>query len=444
MAEQKHNRSAVTLIEVMFAMSVALIGLVGLISVLPIAGRRTQDAINLNDGAALAHSVFDELKARDLLKPSAWTVRFDNIAAPGSFHDIDPNGTVTNVLDFTDAWCIDPLFVSAPESQIDEASGGYFRLYDPATGNGYRRTLFPYYRAEQNPLVDPSLSEGNTPMGGPADTRWWTPTAFGTNNTSSASDGDFGARMIRVGLARRGVPLTMQAGRESESTVDDRDGVATTETKDRTLNVTLQGQKAVFGGSDFGKQLTDGSLSWIATVNRLPGTNFANVSVVILRNRDRGFVTYPAVDGGGATPVADEPGKNALDERLAYVTYATGFSGGAGGTIHLVGAANTPSNISTNDWIMLSRRTVAGNDFHRWYRIVSVTLEAQEGTFTDPVHGGTRAVWQHKLFLDGPDWSFGFPTPGNVDTTAAAVIDNTYATILTDVVAVSEHVILIE
>jgi type II secretory pathway pseudopilin PulG len=430
----KAKRNGITLVEVMFAMGVALIGLVGLISVLPVAGRRTQDAINLNDGAALAHTVFDELKARGAFRRSSWRVRSDYALGvrPGAV-DIDPNRAVPDNLDNTTAWCIDPLFVSSPSSVLYESDNGSFQGFrhdyapDDANGNGYRRMLFPYYRAEQNPLVDPSISGRN------ATENWFPPSPIGTNGTALTSP--FGSRMVRVGFPGGNGTSLFQRAQEAEFVVDDRDGIATTKPSDRTLNPMLQGRSTVPSSFELGKFITDGSLSWIATVNTLPLTDFASVAVVILRDRDRSFETYL----NGNANAAANPLENAVDERLAYVSFASGFSGGAGGTVHIWGAANVSSELTTNDWVMLSRRNPAGNDIHRWYRILSVGQEADFITVSDPFTGDAREVWQHKLFLDGPDWNFG--TIGVVD---GSVVDDTYVTILKDVVAVAEHVIKLE
>ncbi len=453
MSNPQIYRRGVTLVEVMFAMGVALIGLVGLISVLPIAGKRTQDAINLNDGSALAHAIYDELKTRGILSQRRWRVRNDfSVGIRPSTTTLNPERTkvvpdgkggtmvvdASDVLDNATSWCIDPLFVSSTSSALLEPNGYYYG-YDDSSGNGYRRLLFPYYRAEHNPLYDPSVHSNNRST---SDENWWTPTVAGTNtmsHTGTVSNSPFGSRMIRVGL--EGSSSTFQRGIESEFIVDDRDGIATISPKDRTLSSTLQGQVAIPGGMDLGKSLSDGSLSWIATVSPLPGTDFASVAVVILRDRDRGFTTYQNT----ALSAAPTPKDNSVDERLAYVTYASGFSGGAGGTVHIVGAQNTSSEISSNDWVMLSRRIYPASalsyDIHRWYRVVSASGKATEIVVTDPISSTQRTVWQHKLFLDGPDWAFGFATPGAVDAT---VLDNTYVTLMKDVVAVAQNVVKLE
>src|SRR5690606_18970663 len=101
----------------------------------------------------------------------------------------------------------------------------------------------------------------------------------------------------------------------------------------------------------------------IATVNPLPGNLYANLSVVVIRNRQRDY-SVPAA-------AVQLPERNATDERLAYVAYASGFTGGAGGEVHLVSNSNTVFRVRSGDWIMLSSSR-GGNPTHRWYRVSAV------------------------------------------------------------------------
>ncbi len=432
------KRNAVTLVEVLFAIGVVLIGLVGLASVLPVAARRAQDSIDLNEASALASAVFDELEAKGALRRSAWVVRLDQDRGsfgPGTTPPVDaafPNAT---------SWCIDPMFVSADVSALTEANGGYFNAYNPNSGNGYRRMLFPHYRGEHDPLADPSL---------PPD-EFWRPV------------GSIAPRMLRVGVGRQqdqGGLLRTPDGeaflfrsREAEALVETLDEVSTFKPEDRTLNVVTQDTEAVSGGSPLGKRVTDGSLTWIATCNQVPGSTYMSVSVVVMRKRDRSFFTYPVTDTQESGPAKTSDG-NSTAERLAYVNYANGFTGGAGGTVQIMGPAehvdangNPVGGLSprvvVNDWVMLSRQLPSGGDVHRWFRVASVDEEPEFLTVDDPVHGDPHEVWQRTVYLDGPDWSFGFPTPGfaDKDTAGGTVLDNTYVTIMDDVIAVSEHMI---
>jgi hypothetical protein len=249
--------------------------------------------------------------------------------------------------------------------------------------------------------------------------------------------------MLRAGIIR-GTPTPAVAGgqtnffldaEQARTLVERSDDLPFIRPKDATRPSTYSALRGTNAGQlDYGKRIPSGEYTWIATVDPLPGGVYASISVVVMRQRERSFVA-PATTGG-VTDAKD----NSLGERLAYVRFASGFSGGAGGLVYLVASSKTPSNLRSNDWIMLSR-TDGTNVFHRWYRVVSVDPEESEIMEVDPVSGSNESVWFSKVLLDGPDWQFGFPTPGFSDTVNLA--DNTFATIVQDVVAVTERVVLL-
>ena len=141
-----------------------------------------------------------------------------------------------------------------------------------------------------------------------------------------------------------------------------------------TAQRTLGSRGLQTGGLEYGRRAPSGEFSWIATISPLPSNRFAAVSVVVLRNRDRAR-DFPSV-------ATTDPKENGVAERIAYVTFASGFRGGAGGTVHLTAAESTSTSLVAGDWIMLSR-TVPGApavDFHRWYRVVSVDGDPEELT----------------------------------------------------------------
>jgi hypothetical protein len=281
--------------------------------------------------------------------------------------------------------------------------------------------------------------------------------------------------MLRVGIAPQTLrvpPPPLAVGDfflsvpEALTIAENGDDLILTRPEDRSIGATFRdGQvQARSGGLEYGKRLPSGEFTWFATVNPLPGGVYASVSVVVVKNRERSFES-PTVD----TP-PDDPEGNAVSERLAYVTYGSGFTGGAGGIVHLVSNANTVSRIRSDDWIMLSRNlngtavdpdfTVPGPFWHRWYRVVNASGKAEEfetdGTNTTNDTNlearfpagtvGTR-VWRHKLLLDGPDWDFGFldptQTPPERDYADNTYADNTYATIVEGVVSVTERMVLL-
>ncbi len=400
------RRRGVTLLEVIFSIGVVLIGLVGVASILPLAGRRAQDSISMSVGSAMSDAIFQELQARGYLAQSLYfevagntTVNRGNVDAltPGSF-------------------CIDPLFVA--DLSVNST------IPPPVLSNRYSGRLFPYYLNTHDPTQDPSTAYSELwPVVQP--------------------------RMLRVGiLSQTAVPTASISIEEARALVERTDDLPYLRPTDRTLSAVVKGASATGTGSTFGKKLVTGEYSWIATVNPLPGNEYASISIVIIRNRDRGF------DLPTTTTAPVRPDGNLLGERLAYVTFANGFRGGAGGVVHLVSNANTVSTIQTNDWLMLSRTNSAGQDIHRWYRVSAVDGDAERLTrtvaedstspgFQSGLPGsGSREIWSRRLYLDGPDWSFNVVTstmpPGYADTSFA---DNTIATLVEGVVTVSEKVV---
>jgi type II secretory pathway pseudopilin PulG len=399
------QRNAFTLIEVIFSIGVILIGLLGVASILPLAGRRAQDAVSLSVGSSICDSVLNELQSRKFLADGRFLLLDDNMT-----FDRDTLSSLTPV-----SFCIDPLFVA------DFDANNTIPVADP--GNRYSHRFFPYYQATHDPTQDPST----------AYTELW-PSAQ--------------PRLHRVGITRTGVSFNESISvEEAFSLVDSADDLAFLRPDDKSLSAVLKGSNAVSSGSPYGKQLATGEYTWFATVNPMPGDAFASISVVVVRNRNRSFAVPTT------TTAMTRPDLNMSGERLAYVTYSTGFRGGAGGVVHLASSANTISSLKTNDWLMLSRRTTSGVDVHRWYRVSAVDGDAAKenrstaAQATNPTLAalpgtGTRDIWTRKIYLDGPDWSFGIGTTalpaGYSDDTFA---DNTFATLVSDVVSVTERVV---
>ena len=255
---------------------------------------------------------------------------------------------------------------------------------------------------------------------------------------------------------------------------ENQDDLLITRGTDKSLPATLSsGQIApVAGGLEYGKRIPSGEYTWIATVNPLPGGVYASVSVVVIRRRLRSFDA-----SSNTTPPATAEG-NALGERLAYVTYANGFKGGAGGIVHLTSNANTIPKILPWCWIMLSRFSQIATDklidYHRWYRVISVDGTEERfpgGTVYDNATGSafTNNVWRQKVTLEGPDWDFDYssgyattPEANPYSTSSNAIYNNwtpyivadrpgspatipfscnTYATMVEGVVSVTERIV---
>ena len=424
-------RYAVTLVEVIFAIGVILIGLLGLLSILPLAGKRAQDAISLSVGPIIAANVEAELRSQKFLgNKRLAAITFGTIpplaepnpATPGGpmpeFPKAFPEGYYQDTLEYTSpddvtpSFCIDPMFASAT-SAPDGAS----------TPNGYYSGCFPYYKQTHDPMQDPSTDQS---------TNW----------------GSRQPRMFRVGITAESDSIDKYFVNLSEALrlTENQDDILVTRPTDKSIPARLTDGliQPVVDGLEYGKRIPSGEFSWIATVNPLPGGVYASVSVVVIRKRTREF------NAPTGTTAPDSAEGNAIGERIAEVTYANGFKGGSGGMVHLASNANTSPRLRSGDWVMLSRFVRDGAsgviDYHRWYRVVNVDGEEERfpsGTVytpngVTPTQSFTGDVWRRKVMLDGPDWEFGYRSnftstnkPPYADTPDA----NPYATSNSDVYA---------
>jgi type II secretory pathway pseudopilin PulG len=410
------RRAAVTLVEVIFAMGVVLIGLLGLLSILPLAGQRAQESISLSVGNNVGQQAFDELLLQNYLSSG----RLKPIRRHLGIGLDEP--VVANLGIPSSSFCFDPMFASSTTIVAETAI--------PA--NGYNQTRFPYYDDNHNPFLDPSTNSTSWPVSQPRVTRVGVTGRVDSPATAIDETNVFISRISAFNLVESG------------------DSLNVTRPKDRSLNANFSNANlnAVSGGLEYGKRLSRGDFTWFATVDPLPDGRYASVSIVVQKNRERLF------DLPTATTAPSSVEENGVSERVAYVSFASGFSGGAGGVVHLVSNANTSDRLLANDWVMLSRNTPSG-PVHRWFRIASVSRESEKLRITssdlttdNPVLGcrvpaGTFDVWRHKVYLDGSDWAFGFAESGNDRKFAdSSLNNNTYAAIVSDVVSVTQRVVL--
>ncbi|MCM2371756.1 type IV pilus modification PilV family protein [Aporhodopirellula aestuarii] len=390
------QRSGVSLIEVTFAIGVVLIGLVGLTSILPLAGRRAQDSLDFDTAAAISDAVANEVLARDVINDASLSGTSLQLGTPS-------NPVVR-------PFCLDPYL-------INNASVASSLRYD--------LSVFPFYDSAHDPLLDPSTSYTNTPgfVGQP--------------------------RMQRVGLSAWTTLTANQQFEVARTWVESSDDLSQLRPKDRSFPAILTGLKAT-SSSTFvsGKRVPTGAYSWMVTVDPDSQSRHASMAVVVFQRRER-VSEFP-------TTVAATPDENELAERIALVESPVGFAGGAGGTVRLLSSGNTLPNLTSGDWLMLSRtispdaataNEVIASQVHRWYRVIGTDREATIYTPTDnsTVDGITvptadssvdrasdTTVWSRTVILDGSDWDFTPTATGNW---------RTYATLVEDVVMVNEMTI---
>jgi len=387
----------VTLVEVLFSIGVVLIGLLGLLSILPLAGQRGQDAISLSVGAEYGDRVMTELTSRGWLTNASAAAG----GATGVGGQLIPFADPT-AIDFEDlselpAICIDPLYVS----QQNNTSSAF---------SAYNDRNFPYYTVAYDSLSNPS-DAGTWPVTVP--------------------------RMLRVGVSSAASLTALDIAR---SFVERPDDLVVAQPEDKSLPPSLSSLETA--GSAYGKSFPSGEYTWLVTIDPSDeasgNSRFASVSVVVIRQRDY-LRDFPSV-------VETDPERNGVAERTAYVTQAAGFRGGAGGSVTIASSSHVVADVSVGDWVMLSA-IAGGEPVHRWYRVLSssggdrtvdVTPVALGCTFPPSYTPPTTRAWIGSLTLDGPDWDFGLANDGGTDATYA---NNTFMTIVPGVVSVTERLI---
>ncbi len=119
------RRRGLTLMEVMFAIGVVMIGMLGIAVLVPIAGKAAKDGASYDRAARVGLNAVREFHLREMGRPENWL--FPDYTAAGR-----PNAR-------TVAFCIDPRFV-AVNNQLNMAAG------DP-------RRFFPYSIAANMPAM---------------------------------------------------------------------------------------------------------------------------------------------------------------------------------------------------------------------------------------------------------------------------------------------------
>ncbi len=164
-------RYGISLMEVIFAIGVLLIGIVGLAHVLPVGMHQSADAVSA-DKSLIA---MENLVSRTMVQAETATregfVIADRwnpttVSSPENYLSYQPSPA-----DYRYGICVDPWFLSSAYNKRNTTNQNIFSAtYDHSTLNGYDRSLFPCYDRCYNPLASPSESLYTMP--GAATTAW--------------------------------------------------------------------------------------------------------------------------------------------------------------------------------------------------------------------------------------------------------------------------------
>lgn len=460
------HRSGVTILEVLFATGIAISGMLGVASLLLMAGRNASQANRATQAQALAQDWYNEFHTRGMSNPSTW-VWYQDYAFPAGATTISPQfrtfaknsfpsnafARASNSVGSTGlstlrpsgkvSVCIDPAFYSdrtvrSTISAFNQANAGV---------HWYRPALFPYYQDGFNPVTDSDYSI----------------------STSSGIAWNDQPRMLRVTLGAPGNTMSEAQVQSMFATQDDLNMFASDD--DATLPAVRNFQQMPLanGTRVIAKGAGTTPYSWMATLSPLDELNnttenYYTLSLVVLHQRDRLFVDPSTFMS--RTAAQPNPASKPQGERLTWVVPLSGnFTGGNGGRVRLIASEGTDSKVNTGDWIMLSKHVAASGpaggpiepfSVFRWYRIVGIDEAARTGdigvmgpdptatNFTDPYGnnpGGppSDGVWARDVVLEGPDWQFNSVV--TVQGAGVPLLTPTSGTLVNGAVAVYERVV---
>lgn len=496
-------RQGTTLMEVLFAIGIVLVGLVGIAALIPLAGRQVADSKTATLAASMAQNAYRSIEAANMHVPSTdrpWLIARDDpnhptgqqFTAYGSFESLINEEATWVALESVKAgvpnavalpmsrayasrrgYCIDPLFWST--QPFDRLKTPPVPLAQGATSGDfpYRRSRFPYFHERFNPVDGVDLTKN---------------AVIRTNEISNhptplAVDAAAPPRMTRISYAASPfAPYIPSRSRFAESIFASTDDVTNPlSSGDRSLNG-IRGYFTQGSGMAMGENLmqvaSSQGISWLATLAPLEQAGSIvnsqfRLSVILFAGRDRSFqapgsgVDFKALPNAEQVAWAYQPEFTTGLNRppmgaTAPLSFEYSYCGENGFAVDLYWNSAYATPVKVGDWVMLSRRwrTLAnsGNStldelntvqVHRWYRVVGA-MPTQVGVPAVPLpHTQTNpgGVTRQSVQLLGPDWYFQYPvnTPlgGNnaIPTTPIDQQRPTQATIVRGVSAVYERTV---
>lgn len=432
------RRPGVTILEVMFAIFVVIVGLMGIASLIPLAARNAEDSnaqnnaltqgkiwlndfftrgMNDHDSFATSGTGFNWQWRNDVTVPVLTYDYKKGVppVTPNPAYLVAPTNSKVTSAPGVRIWphqsvCIDPVFMSDPAivRRFNDRSGNF----SPRVGS-YRASVFPYYEDGHNPTDD-----------GFASTAPWPDQP----------------RMIRLTLGGSGGSIPNKLVKDIFFSRDDLSILINDKDK------TIPAQRVFSEGS--AKALTTGDYTWMATLSPEPLTAFIpasspgasvnkptrdyTMSLVIFQRRDRQFIDKDTTPG----LVDNKP----AGERLVWVHPLSGdFRGGTGGRVRLISNKNVEDRVHVGDWIMLGKHYLIDGSvtpahrysYFRWFRIIAVDTETRINELRNVVPAGSdpfgnnagALVWTRDVVLEGPDWVF-YSTPDPTGATLGTQMVN--------------------
>ncbi|MBL99640.1 MAG: hypothetical protein CMM06_08095 [Rhodopirellula sp.] len=419
MSRRVYKRAGVTIIEVLFAIGIVIMGLMGIAGLIMIAGSQLTQGLKADGMSNLGLNAVEEFDMRHLRHQSG-LLRYDAT-----------NSTFVN-LQTAESYCIDPYFIAHQvfDGNTNVSQLSRFPGLAIPSGNPNQLTVMPRVTLANVPGIvnDPAFYDPNTYGVGVARimNKLQAQELFTSRDNLALRESDVATELPKqVWFEDRQTPLAASP-RTSDSIDNDHDGY-TDEADEAFVKRIGFGDMARLGATEF---------SWMATVtpDRTFIINAAGnsagrdttdqylVSIVVFHNR--------AFHYNNQATLEDQ-------ERMLEVTLRGNGYGGGEIRLH---SANIPAlDIKHNDWIMLSAQSSLGPQF-RWYRISFID---------DEVQTAANGTFYRDATIQGPDWNRAEWLPTVTPNTTGPPTVNppqykTHATFVPRVIGVFEKTIRIE
>lgn len=411
------SRGAVTLLEVLFAIGVVLIGLLGVASLVPVALSHAGRGNVADRASILGVRALHDFRVYGMNNPANWRLSNGAPVLNPSLNAIvaanNPNPLpgapapkpymsgglyldyVPNV--FSGAYCLDPEFVAVNRAAVAPPfNARVFPYYDfatPAEPRMSRISLVPTERAASATIARRSiLTSGHAAL------------LFQLQDELTTElPGD-------VTLPPVNPFQSIYPG------ADGRWGIAGTD--DDNNGVTDDISEALAPNSDdfAARRLMEHNFSWLATIvpKRDRIGNFRDtytLSIVIFNRRDPSMRAFEDSNNNGSYDTGElvYGNERLLNAEFPAAIVAVGGLSQGGGEVILRPRPNSPSpiedlNIREGDWLMLGGSHTGGGqddlvvDF-QWYRVTGLDEIDTSGAAPNPPNPPSRTVT-----LVGPDW----------------------------------------
>ena len=419
MRKKIYKQLGITLVEVLFAVGIIVVGLLGMAGLLAVAGSEMRKGLNADAMSTVANNASSEFDIRSMRSTSLY-LRYNRASA--RFQGFTPGPGMS--------FCIDPGFIAYRTAQVP----------DPVnTGNTVPG--IPVNPLQQNQTLLPFQGSGD----------YFPYSPITTDPTLNLE-----ARMPRVTLRRTvgGGPMGLLQAGELFVGHDDLS---------YQRNDALVAPSQIYAtdaSANRIKRLNLGQYTWFATVTpEITGaisTGLENdrfiLSIVVLEGRDFRDTYHVGLDGEPGDAGTDDDGNTLTDDvlELGYagsddkysysleservVEVVITGSGISGGEVMLKAPTAAQLTLRPSDWIMLSANSSVGSIF-RWYR-VSYT-ESEVKLVADPSNGNPL-YYKRNAVLEGADWNRPEWFPNQT------LFYPTQATIMNDIIGVYQRPIRLE